>query len=322
MDASSRILISGATGFVGHYLRTAIAARWPGAQVLGMAGREAEIAEGLVCADLLDRERIEAVVAAFRPDVVVHLAAQASVASSLRDQGHTWAVNLSGTLNLATALGAHVPEAVLLFSSSAEVYGAAFLAGMARESTVPQPMTPYAKSKALAERMLAEMLPASSRLVVARPFNHTGPGQSTSFVLPSFVEQIAQMEHGRRPPPPRGRQSGRLARVSRRARRRRRLHPADRGRAAAAGAVHLQHRDRSAAASLGQGRAPARSSSEVDFDIVVDPQRVRPVDLPSASGDPSLLHLVTGWTPKIAFDTTLVDLLEAARASERAKVVG
>lgn len=320
MSGPSRILISGATGFVGRYLRAAIVSRLPHARVLGMAGRRAEAADGLVFADLLDRERIDTMVAEFRPDAVVHLAGQASVSSSLQDQGLTWAVNLGGTLNLATALCAHAPDATLLFASSAEVYGAAFLAGMAKETTALQPMTPYAKSKVLAEQMLAEMLPSTSRLVVARPFNHTGPGQSTTFVLPSFVEQVAQMEMGRRP---RRLEVGnlnvarefldvrdvveayiRLIEVAPQL-------PARFTCNIATGAPLL----------LSARVARLRELSEVDFDIVVGAQRVRPVDLPIASGDPSLLRAVTGWMPKIAFDTTLRDLLAAARERERSSAL-
>ena len=128
---------------------------------------------------------MDAAVAQACPDIVIHLAGQASVARTVRDTGATFAVNLGGSLNLALAIARHTPDATLLFASSSEVYGESFLAGPVTEASPIRPMNAYAKSKRLAEEMFAAVLPPSAKLIVARPFNHTGAGQHEDFVLPS-----------------------------------------------------------------------------------------------------------------------------------------
>ena len=80
--------------------------------------------------------------------------------------------------------------------SSSDVYGASFRQGPATEETPPAPLNPYAASKLAAELMLRDVLPSSSKLIIARAFNHTGPGQDERFVLPSFAAQIARIEAG------------------------------------------------------------------------------------------------------------------------------
>ena len=299
--APRRVLVTGGDGFVGTWLRVAIAARWTQTDITELG------------VDLRDPAAVETAVAAARPDTVFHLAGQASVASSLAGSAETWHVNAAGSLHLATALARHAPEAVVVFASSSEVYGASFLAGTVSEATPIQPLSPYGKSKAAAELLLAEALPPSARLIVARPFNHTGPGQRTSFVLPSFAKQIAEMERGTRPP---RLDVGNLD-VAREFLDVRDVIEAYLGLAEAA--ERLPARFTCVIAS-GEARPlrerveAMRALATVAFEISVDPERLRPVDVPLAAGNPSLLRAVTGWTPKIPIETTLRDLLDAARA--------
>ena len=147
--------------------------------------------------DLRDAAAVDRLVAEARPDIIVHLAGQASVGALDRGAGEeTWRVNLAGTLNLALAVNRFAPEATVLFASSSEVYGRAFGPDPVNEETPPEPANAYARSKLLAERTLADVLPATARILVARPFNHTGPGQREDFVLPSFAAQVARIEAG------------------------------------------------------------------------------------------------------------------------------
>jgi GDP-6-deoxy-D-talose 4-dehydrogenase len=196
-DTRPRALITGVGGFTGRYMAARLAANgyrvWgtvrageslSGADTLGSPGSITPLT-----ADLLDREALAHAVETVQPDVVVHLAAVANVANG--DVARTYVVNVVGTRNLLEALGhqRHVPRAVLL-ASSANVYGNA-TPGVIDEAVAPQPANDYAVSK-LAMEYVAKRWNAQLPLVIARPFNYTGVGQSTDFLLPKIVEHYAR----------------------------------------------------------------------------------------------------------------------------------
>ena len=167
-----RILVTGAAGFTGrHFVE---AARAAGHVPLALA------------ADLRDRAAVAAEVARLRPEAVVHLAGIAFVGHT--DEREFYDVNLFGTLNLLEALaGGAAPRRVLL-ASSANVYGNSEKSPLS-ESEPPAPVSHYAASKAAMES-LARARGAELSLVIARPFNYTGPGQSDSFVIPKLIDHF------------------------------------------------------------------------------------------------------------------------------------
>ena len=172
---TKRILLTGAAGFTGHSFTEA-----------------AEQAGYGVCplsADLTDASGVAAEVAAAAPDFVVHLAAISAVTHA--DEEALYRVNLFGTLNLLKALAAlpKAPERVLLISS-ANVYGNADKSPL-DEAICPAPVNHYAMSKLAMEHMsalFADRLP----LVIVRPFNYTGVGHDTRFVIPKLVAHFAR----------------------------------------------------------------------------------------------------------------------------------
>jgi GDP-4-dehydro-6-deoxy-D-mannose reductase len=185
--ARVRVFVTGAGGFVGAHLLRALRERGD-----AVRGSDREL-------DIADREAVAHALRAFAPDAVVHLAAQSSVALSLREPAETWRINYLGSASLLRAIADAAPRARLLFVSSADVYGPG-TPGSApfRESDPLCPLTPYGRSKAAAE-LLARATPGLD-LVCARCFNHTGPGQADHFALPGFAKRLARIRLGRDEP--------------------------------------------------------------------------------------------------------------------------
>jgi GDP-4-dehydro-6-deoxy-D-mannose reductase len=183
-----RILLTGASGFVGGHLQVALGVAYPDAAVLTDP------------VDLCDGGAISASVAAARPDVCVHLAAVATQGAARQDEGRAWDVNLHGTLRLANALLRHAPDCHLLFVSSADAYGAGSAGAAINEDTPLAPKNLYAATKAAADLALGAMVGQGLQVTRLRPFNHTGPCQSADLVIPAFARQIASIAAGLQPP--------------------------------------------------------------------------------------------------------------------------
>ena len=177
-----KALITGSKGFTGQYLAAELQAH--GWEVWGIGSEPHEADPRYLCADLLDVAALEAAVGAVQPDVVVHLAAIAFVGQG--DADAFYRVNLLGTRNLLCVLErAGRQIRCVLLASSANIYGNA-TGGMLDETTAPNPANDYAVSKLAMEymaRLWMERLP----IVIARPFNYTGVGQSPDFLLPKIV---------------------------------------------------------------------------------------------------------------------------------------
>jgi GDP-4-dehydro-6-deoxy-D-mannose reductase len=139
---------------------------------------------------------------AHMPDAVLHLAACTNVDESFRDPDGCFDVNFSGTLNLLRALRTAGFAGRLIYVSSGDCYGALPESALpVNEEHALRPRNPYAVSKAAAEALCYQWSQTEGlNVVIARPFNHIGPGQDTRFAIASFSEQIARMAQGRVPP--------------------------------------------------------------------------------------------------------------------------
>lgn len=182
-----RALITGIKGFTGRYLAAELEAH--GWEVWGIGSHLEPGDDRYRRVDLADVDGLKRVVAEVQPDVVAHLAAIAFVGHGNADEFYK--VNLIGSRNLLAALAScdRKPECVLL-ASSANVYGNA-AAGALTEATPPNPANDYAVSKIAMEymaRLWMDRLP----VVIARPFNYTGPGQAVNFVIPKLVDHFAR----------------------------------------------------------------------------------------------------------------------------------
>jgi GDP-4-dehydro-6-deoxy-D-mannose reductase len=310
-----RALVTGAGGFVGGHLLRALLAEghevFAGTPEAEPHDRELSGAAWLQL-DVTHAESVRAAVEEARPEVVYHLAGQASVSGSFADPLGTWDVNATGTLRLAEALPA---GARLLLASSAEVYGDVPEGEQPiREDRPPRPSSPYGGSKAAAEvAALQATLAGGAQAVIARSFNHTGPGQDARFAIPGFARQLARIAAGEAEP---------VIRVGNLEARRDLLDVRDVVRAYR---LLAERGEPGAAYNVCSGRARSIREvldelveiSGVDARVEVDPRRVRPVDLPLLQGDPSRLGAL-GWAPEVPLRRTLADLLEHERRAVEA----
>ncbi|CAA9313020.1 MAG: GDP-mannose 4,6-dehydratase [uncultured Gemmatimonadetes bacterium] len=309
-----RVLVTGGAGFAGTWLVRALLADGHTVVATRQEGHPSPPLGGdveWIPLDVTSDESVEAAVGRAAPEQVYHLAGQASVAGSFSDPLGTWNVNATGTLRLAAALPA---GARLLVVSSAEVYGVVpDNEQPIREDRPLRPCNPYAASKAAAE---VAALQAPGPVVVARSFNHTGPGQDERFALASFARQLAQIREGGGEP---------LLRVGNLSARRDMLDVRDVSRAY----VRLMNEGEAGQVyNVCSGHAVAMSDaveqlialSGTGARLEVDPARVRPVDVPLLCGSGARLRAL-GWAPEIAFRDTLAELLESHVQALRAGTV-
>jgi GDP-4-dehydro-6-deoxy-D-mannose reductase len=306
----SRILLTGATGFVGRHLAPALQRCYPEARLGAVVRSGARCPPGwkAIVADIVDREAVANGVASWRPDLVVHLAAQASVGQARDLAEATWRVNGVGALNLAEAVASHVPEALVFNVSSSEVYGSSFLECAASKSTPPSPRTIYARSKAFAEVAFSDVLSPKTRLITVRPFNHSGAGQDERFVLPTFAAQIARIEAGLMEP--------RLI-VGDLSAERDFLHILDVVDAYLAILRASPGVPQRALFNVASGRPRKiadlldlmRKAAHCSFEVVVDANRLRPSEIPRAVGDAPALPEKLNWSPRHSIDELISDLL-------------
>ncbi|WMC09224.1 GDP-mannose 4,6-dehydratase [Oceanimonas pelagia] len=179
-------LVTGASGFTGRYMVAALQQR--SFKVIGL-GSKPSPADVMIPCDLTDPAAVKAAVSQAAPDWVIHLAALSFVEHA--DQQAFYQVNVFGTLNLLQALSElEKPPSRVLIASSANVYGIPDISRIT-EKECPTPVNHYACSKLAMEHMVAnffECLP----IVITRPFNYTGPGQDSRFLIPKIVEHFAR----------------------------------------------------------------------------------------------------------------------------------
>ncbi|MFC3149131.1 GDP-mannose 4,6-dehydratase [Piscinibacterium candidicorallinum] len=176
-----RALITGRTGFTGSHLAHYLSQR--GWEVFGLDEVAESSSEPGASTDINDKEAVVRRLSDVRPTYIVHLAAHSHVVG---DPIAFFRVNLLGTESLMEAILASgcTPEKVLV-ASSANVYGNADRSPISEEAPL-RPMNHYALSKASMELMLHKWH-ARLPIIVTRPFNYTGPGQSEAFVMPKIV---------------------------------------------------------------------------------------------------------------------------------------
>lgn len=308
MATLGRILVTGASGFVGKHLIPALHAAFPDAQIYTTSF------------DVTDAEVVARAIQTFRPDACVHLAGVAAILEAQHYPDRAWRVNLFGTLNVAHALLKYAPSCRFLYVSSADVYGSSFRFNQAVEETVTlAPMNTYAATKAAADLAVGALAENGLAAIRVRPFNHTGPGQSPDFVVAAFAAQVARIAAGQQKP---------VLSVGALDRLRDFLDVRD---VCAAYVACLQHAEQlppGIILNIASG-TPRRIGDILDAlleaagiraQIESDVTRLRSAEILQARGDSSQAYEKLGWRPKIRWEQTLHDVLNDWRGRVAAEV--
>ena len=311
-----RVLITGASGFVGQHLVAALAALPDAPQIV--AGTYGEDSLGLLNAravslDVTDAERTLAVIQAEQPTHVMHLAGISVISQANREVRRTWEVNAQGTLNVALAIKAGAPACRLIFCSSAQVYGGSFRSGKPLAEDAPlDPENFYAASKAAADILVGQMAKAGLRAVRLRPFNHTGPGQPPTLAVASFASQIAAIERAERKP---------VMKVGNLSMRREFLDVRDVVDAYLRTIQRFDSLPNGAVFNISSGEAievdavlkMLLAMSAKKIEVATDPALLRPNDTPIMVGNAEAAHRALGWTPRQRVADTLKSVLDYYR---------
>jgi GDP-4-dehydro-6-deoxy-D-mannose reductase len=300
------VLITGSEGFAGQHLIKVLKEKL---YVVEPTCRPLTASKDDSCIplDILNHGMAKDVLATYKPNIIIHLAAVTSVAKSLRDPIRTYDTNVMGTANLIEACKVLDKPVRFFYVSSSEVYGGG--KSCSEESPIVL-CNSVAVSKYAAELIVQNTQIENLEHVILRPFSHTGPGHSENFVLPTIAKQLAEIEQNKRPPllelgdvevvrefnnisdivnayclAIEKCESGELYNIS-------------------------ANKGHSISAALKIFRKIARC----EFELKISETKLRKNDIQVLIGNGSKFSNCTGWKPKVKFEKTLEDLLNFWRA--------
>ncbi len=306
-----KVLVTGIEGFVGRHL--AVSLKNAGHKPCGTVLRALDLentrkALGNVpmeLADLRFSSSIARLLTRWKPDCIIHLAAQSSGSLAFREPLNTYRTNVLGTVNTLESIRKTNWHGRVLIVSSGEVYGNVIHNRPLTEEDPVAPVNHYATSKAMAEMVAEEYCRSYGvRAIVSRAFPHTGPGQSDRFALSSFAKQLARAK----------KKDGGILRVGNLDAVRDYLDVRD---VASAYLRIVESGKDGEVYNIARGRGYRIGDlleqlidlSGARVEIIQEKSRMRKVDIGQLVGDPGRLVLETGWKPTIEIRTTLRDML-------------
>lgn len=184
-----KALVTGISGFTGCYVAAELEAA--GYEVHGLTHAGGAAGRRVTAVDLTERNALKAVLGREEFDTVIHLAAISFIAHG--DADAIYRTNIVGTRNLLETLAeASARPRIVILAGSANIYGNAEVEPI-HEDVPPIPVNDYAVSK-LAMEHLARLWMDRLPIAITRPFNYTGVGQGTNFLIPKIVGHFKQRE--------------------------------------------------------------------------------------------------------------------------------
>ena len=291
-----RALITGGRGFVGRHLEDHLVSKGDEVSIIDLE------------TDVTDADAVTAAVVAAQPEVIYHLAALAHVGDSWSAPAHVLSVNVIGTANVLAAARQLEHACLVLVVSSAEVYGIVGPDDLPLSETAEvKPASPYAASKAAAEQVALQATRGfGQKVIVARPFNHVGPGQAPTFAVPALAKRIVDAVAAGSRSLPVGTLSTRRDFTDVRD-----VVAAYRLLVVSGRSGEIYNVCSGQDVEIAEVAASLLRLAETSLELETEPSLVRPVDVPVLRGDCSKLAAETGWAPTIDLETTLRDVLES-----------
>ncbi len=305
-----KAMIIGAGGFVGSYLIDCLHNEFNmDVYATKLPNMEFEHPFATVCdLDIMSKDDIVELFYDVRPDYIFHLAAQSSVSVAWKNPMLTIDVNIKGSVNVMEAVRELYYKPRILIIGSGEEYGHIKEGDTPiNEDTVLRPGNIYAATKAC-QNMIGSIYAKAYdlELMLVRAFNHMGPGQAPLFVVSDFCKQVAEIELGLKEP---------VIRVGNLSAMRDFTDVRDVVRAYA---LLIQNGIAGETYNVGSGNAMEIRKildiivgmSTAEINVEVDPNKIRPVDVPIIEADITKINEVTGWKPSIPIEQTLKEVLD------------
>lgn len=304
-----KAMIIGGAGFVGAYLTRHLHddLKWE-VVVTKMPQEQIEANAKVVDLNILESDKVVSLLQEEQPDYIFHLAAQSSVAVSWKNPGLTVDVNIKGAVNVLEAVRIMEKPARVLLIGSGEEYGHILPEeSPIKETNHVRPGNIYAATKAC-QNMLGAIYAEAYQMdvMMVRAFNHIGPNQAPIFVVADFCKQVAEMEAGMREP---------VMQVGNLSAKRDFTDVRDVVRAYG---LLVQYGKAGETYNVGSGQAIAIeqilqmivSKSALDIQIEIDPEKLRPVDVPIIEANTQKLVQMTGWKREISLEQTIQETLD------------
>lgn len=309
-----KILITGATGFVGSHLVEYLLSEKNG-NIVGTFLSEKSVQNiqekekiTLCQINLKEKEQVDALFQTHKPDIVYHLAALSSPAESFKHPAETLTNNIVSQIQVLEGVRQHASHARVLVVASSDMYGAVMQEELPLTENSPFiPVTPYAVSKITQDYLgLQYHISYALDIVRARPFNHIGPRQSEVFVVSRFAKQIAEIEKGKQDP---------VLQVGNMEAKRDFTDVRD---IVKAYTLLLEKGKSGEAYNIGSGKSYKISEildmllylSDEKIKVERNEDLIRPADIPELRCDGTKLISETNWRPSIPLNKTLQDTLD------------
>ena len=304
-----KALVIGAAGFVGNYLLHELGQNGIACYATKLPHKKIEYEPcEIYNLDIMDKNAIVDLLFEIKPDYIFHLAAQSSGGLAWKNPILTIDVNIKGSVNVLDAVRELYYKPRILLVGSGEEYGNSQLGKMPiSEEANLRPANIYAATKACTNMIGAIYAKAyDMELMMVRAFNHIGPGQASLFVVSDFCRQVAEIEKGLREP---------VIKVGNLAAKRDFTDVRDVVRAYV---DLIQKGEPGETYNVGSENAREIraildliiSMSEAAIQVEIDPNKLRPVDVPIIEADITKINQLTGWKPEIPLEQTIQETLD------------